>query len=388
MPDSFYTVKGNEVSKENIVAEFINNYHGNLTDFNEGSEIRNLLEAFAVYAMGLEERLNDTIYVMDIMNADGEYLDLLAGQPGIDMERIEGVEATGDVVFTVKNALLEELLIPAGTVVTSDTGIDFETQTDNVILPGELSTTCQVECVDVGTEGNIPANSILTKEDGYDAVDGFTVSNPEPFSGGLDYEEDDDFRNRIFETMSLPKFGSKPYYISMLMNEFPEAHDILFDTTSSQTYSAVVTPNTYAGSDAQAKLIMDVAAYLADDNNIALGHNFNVISPVDQTVTIAIKDTLNEWEILTGCCQIQLTEYTTDNINAVKQIVEAYFKGGGQNNGEDFKGLNLLEEWDHAILKDALLGNLPDIVVSVSDRYWGDHGFASGKNRYVRDYHV
>ena len=105
--DSFYSVKGNEVSKENIVAEWINNYTGSLTDFNEGSEIRNLLEAFAVYAMGLEERMNDILYVMDIMNADGEYLDLLVSQPGIDMERIEGVEATGYVLFTVKNALLE-----------------------------------------------------------------------------------------------------------------------------------------------------------------------------------------------------------------------------------------------------------------------------------------
>ena len=76
--DSFYDVKGNEVSKDGIVAEFIGNYQGNLTDFNEGSEIRNLIEAFATYAMGIEERINDTVYVMDIMNADGEYLDLLA----------------------------------------------------------------------------------------------------------------------------------------------------------------------------------------------------------------------------------------------------------------------------------------------------------------------
>ena len=34
MPDSFYDIKGNEISKEAIVAEFINNYTGSVTDFN------------------------------------------------------------------------------------------------------------------------------------------------------------------------------------------------------------------------------------------------------------------------------------------------------------------------------------------------------------------
>ena len=279
MPDSFYDVKGNEVSKDAIVAEFINNYTGSLTDFNEGSEIRNLLEAFAVYAMGLEERMNDTLYIMDIMNADDEYLDILASQPGIDLERNTGEEATGTVLFTIRNALLEELLIPAGTLVTSDTGVDFETVTDNTILPGELSRECMVEAIEVGIDGNIPANSILTKIDGYDAVEGFTVSNPEPFTGGVYYEEDDVFRERIIETMGLAKFGSKPYYISMLMEEFPQIHDLIFDTSSSSNYSAVVTPNTYEGSEAQTKLVMDVEAYLTDDNNIALGHTFNTITP-------------------------------------------------------------------------------------------------------------
>ena len=144
MPDSFYDIKGNEISKEAIVAEFINNYTGNVTDFNEGSEIRNLLEAFAVYAMGIEERMNDLLYIVDIMNADGEYLDLLASQPRIDMERIEGVEARGEVIFTLQNALLEELSIPAGTIVTAENGMDFETVTDNILPAGTTSITCMV----------------------------------------------------------------------------------------------------------------------------------------------------------------------------------------------------------------------------------------------------
>ena len=378
--DSFYTVKGNEVSKENIVSEFISNYNGSLTDFNEGSEIRNILEAFAVYAMGLEERINDTVYIMDIMNADGEYLDLLASQPRIDMERIEGVEATGYVLFTVKNALLEELSIPAGTVVTSDTGVDFETVTDNTILPGELSRECMVQAVDVGTEGNIPANSIITKEDGYDAVEGFTVSNPSAFTGGLDYEEDDAFRERILNNMSLQKFGSSPYYVATLMNEFPNAHDILFDTTSSSTYHALVTPNTYAGADKQAELEQEVMAFLSDDNNKLLKHTFNVLSPVVKTVDVYFGSVDED-----NGLYIQLSNYDTDTVSKAKEVLDCFLKGGSLSFvvGE-FKGLNLNEEFTGYMLQETLSTYLGDLFVSLTEV--GDcHSFSS-ENKYGWNY--
>ena len=379
MVDSFYDVKGNEVSKDGIVAEFINNYTGNLTDFNEGSEIRNLIEAFAVYAMSLEERLNDNVYIMDVLNADGEYLDLLAGQPGIDMERIPGAEATGRVLFTVRNQLLEELSIPAGTIVTSDTGLDFETETDNIIPAGELSRECMVRAIDVGVDGNIPAYSIITKEDGYDAVDGFTVSNPEAFKGGLDFEEDNAFRDRIIARMSMAKFGSKPYYISMIHSEFPEAHDIFFDT-SSVSYDAVVTPNTYSGVDAQTALTMEVMAYLANDNNVLLGHTFNVVSPVVKTVDVSFGSA----DESTGL-YVELANYDTDSVNKAKEVLDKYLTGGQLSFvvGE-FRGLNLYEEFSSYTLNDVMSTYLGDLFVSLTEV--GDcHSFSS-ENKYGWSY--
>ena len=377
--DSFFSVKGNEVSKDNIVAEWINNYTGSLTDFNEGSEIRNLLEAFSVYAMGLEERMNDILYVMDIMNADGEYLDLLASQPRIDMERIEGVEATGYVLFTVKNALLEELLIPAGTVVTSDTGLDFETVTDNTILPGELSRECMVQAVDVGVDGNIPAGSIVTKLDGYDAVEGFTVSNIDAFSGGLDYEEDDVFRDRILANMQLAKFGSKPYYVAMLMNEFPEAHDISFDT-SDEDYFGVVTPNSYGGTDKQAELEQEVMAYLVDENNVALKHTFNVISPVVKSVDVRFESAGSSDGLY-----VELLNYETETVNKAKEVLDGYLKGGSLSFAPvEFKGLNLNEEFSVSMIREHFLSCMSDVFVSVEEV--GDvHLFAS-ENKYGWNY--
>lgn len=380
--DSFYDVKGNEVSREEIVAGFINNYTGSLTDFNEGSEIRNLIEAFAVYAMSLEERLNDVLYVVDILNADGEYLDIMASQPRIDMERITGVEATGEVIFSVRNALVEELSLPAGTIVTAENGMDFETVTDNILLPGQLSMSCMVRAIDVGVDGNIPANTIVTKIDGYDAVEGFSVYNPDPFRGGVDYEEDNAFRDRIVAHMSLQKFGSKPYYVATVRSEFQEAHDILFDTSSSG-YTAVVTPNTYEGDTAQAKLESEIMSYLSDDNNKLLGHSFNVVSPSPMAIDIYFQDTVGS---STGI-YIKLADYTTDTVDKAEEVIDKYFGGGSLSfNPLDLRGLNLTEEWSESELLTAF-AVLGDKFVSLSEKN-DAHTFTTGKNKYSWTYHT
>ena len=378
--DSFFDVKGNEISKDGIVAQFINNYTGSLTDFNEGSEIRNLIEAFAVYAMGNEERINDLVYIMDILNADGEYLDLLASQPQIDMERIEGVEATGDVIFTVQNALLEELLVPAGTIVSAENGMDFETTTDNILVPGTLAMTCGVRAIDTSVDGNIPANTIITKIDGYDAIDGFTVSNPNAFTGGMDFEEDNAFRDRILAKLRLQKFGSKPYYVAMLRQQYREAHDILFDTSASG-YTAVVTPNSYKGDSAQAQLEVDIASYLNNENNHLLGQTFDVVSPVAKDIDIYFDMPSSDNGIYVELLNVSSTE------DKAKEVIDAYFKGGSVSirGPQEFPGLNLLEEWSESTLASALSFALGDDFVALTEV--GDvHTFGTGENKYHLDY--
>jgi phage-related baseplate assembly protein len=381
MPDSFFDIKGNEVSKEGIVADFINNYTGNLTDFNEGSEIRNLLEAFAVYAMGNEERINDILYVMDILNADGEYLDLMASQPGINMERHTGTEAQGSVMFILSEASNEDILVPAGTIVTSRSGIDFETVTDNIMLPGQTVMSCAVRAIDVGKDGNIPAHSLLNKvEDDYELIYGMDVDNPSAFIGGTDFEEDDAFRDRIVARMSLQKFGSKPYYVATLRQEFSDAHDIFFDPTATG-YTASIMPNTYKGAAAQAKLEADIADYLGNDNNILLGHTFDVVSPSAQNVNVYFQDGVGP----NNGIYVKLKNYDTSTVTMAKEVVEKYFYGGGLSFAPlDLRGLDLYEEFMIPDLRIALK-SLGDLFIGAWE--YGDVAtFGTGKQKYTVSY--
>ena len=147
------------------------------------------------------------------------------------------------------------------------------------------------------------------------------------------------FRDRILAVMGNAKFGSKPYYISMLMSEFTEAHDILFETGTGE-FAAVVTPNTYAGSDAQAKLEMDVASWLADDNNVMLGHRFNVVAPVEKTLNVHIQNSRPSTE-----SYLWFQGIRQEDVEKVKELIRIYFYGGSSSYvAYECQGLNIGEE--------------------------------------------
>ena len=102
--ESFYNLIGDEISRESIVEEMIEYYNQKLelgetrvTDFNEGSEIRNLLESIAVDLYDLMEDNYEATKIAFISSAYGEWLDLHGENPLINLPRDTGSEAVGFV---------------------------------------------------------------------------------------------------------------------------------------------------------------------------------------------------------------------------------------------------------------------------------------------------
>jgi hypothetical protein len=96
------------------------------------------------------------------------------------------VKAHGTVEFTNKSN--RSLVIPTGTIVATPSGIQFKTTAEPLITPG-TTYPVQVEAVNPGTSGNVPANSITVipadslQQIGASASE-LTVTNPQPTSGG------------------------------------------------------------------------------------------------------------------------------------------------------------------------------------------------------------
>ena len=289
---SFYNVNGDEINITNLVEQMINYYdlkqevgETRITDFNEGSEIRNILEAFAILGYAILEEQYESTRIAFINTSYGGWLDRIGELPFIDLPRISGQQSTGSVTFTLSSALSDDYTIPAGTILlSSETGLEFETDGDVVIFAGELTGTGVATCLTMGIDGNVPIGSIDTISD--DSVDTeiLSVTNEYAFELGLDYEDDDVYRERLLANVRADGFGSVGYY-----NRIGEAvtgvHDVKLVSDDTYTRKVLVNGNVKPTPDS---VLLDVLVKYSSLENLVLGHSFIVDRPVYDDIELEV----------------------------------------------------------------------------------------------------
>jgi len=160
-------------------------------------EAFNLLYIQCLMAFDNLSVLNDLRVGMNINTAENLFLDDVGARVGV--YRQEGTFATGQVTFTLGAPLSSQLLIPGGTMVSTDDTIIFATNSDATINPGSLTTTVNVTCLDLGDIGNVSPGTIVNINDAL-GTDNITVTNTSATSGGQQEESDDDYRARIMDS--------------------------------------------------------------------------------------------------------------------------------------------------------------------------------------------
>lgn len=148
-----------------------------ITDFNDGSIISTIFEAFA--------RILERFYI-DTRNGYSENLNAIP-QSVFDFKKKEGTKATAKVIFSRDVASTQKTIIPVGTKVASGNFI-FITTTVGSILANEInSNQIPVEAQSVGIDYNVAANTITSIESILPS-DIKTVNNPVKASGGTSEE--------------------------------------------------------------------------------------------------------------------------------------------------------------------------------------------------------
>ena len=303
---SFYNVNGDEINITNLVEQMINYYdlkqevgETRITDFNEGSEIRNILEAFAILGYAILEEQYESTRIAFINTSYGGWLDRIGELPFIDLPRISGQQSTGSVTFTLSSALTDDYTIPSGTILlSSETSLEFETDGDVVIFAGELTGTGVATCLTNGIDGNVGVGSIDTISD--DSVDTeiLSVTNEYAFELGLDYEDDDAYRERLLANVRADGFGSVGYY-----NRIGEAvtgvHDVKLVSDDTYTRKVLVNGNVKPTPDS---VLLDVLVKYSSLENLVLGHNFIVDRPVydeiELDVSLSVSAEMDETSLL------------------------------------------------------------------------------------------
>jgi uncharacterized phage protein gp47/JayE len=134
--------------------------------------------------------------------ATGDDLDAVGDERGI--YRLEGATATGIVRFTGPAGTV----IPTATVVTTLGPNLRRFSTDHAVtIPAEGVIDVAVTAIDVGANGNVVSGAVQLLEN---PITRTTVTNLDPFFGGVDVEDDDAYRDRIVEFVRDPPNGSNP----------------------------------------------------------------------------------------------------------------------------------------------------------------------------------
>ena len=134
--------------------------------------------------------------------ATGDDLDAVGDERGI--YRLPGDYATGIVRFTGPSGTA----LPIGTVVTTLGPNIRRYATDHAAaIPVEGVIDVAATALEVGTSSNIPVGTVQLLET---PITRTTVTNMDPFTGGVDVENDDAYRERIVEFVRDPPNGSNP----------------------------------------------------------------------------------------------------------------------------------------------------------------------------------
>lgn len=325
----FTNTNGEEISLTNLVNQMINYYElkqevgeTKITDFTEGSEIRNLLEAFAVGIYALLEEQNEATKIAFISTSSDEWLDKIGELPFINLPRIVGEYAHGTVAFTLAETQDTDIIIPEETIVAcSDTGLDFYTTTECVISMGDLTADAEVECFTEGYDGNVLANTIDTIVSDTLNLELISVNNASALEEGADDEEDEEYRERLLANVRADGFGTYGWYQN-LCESVKGVHDVLLIDDTNYTKKVLVNAIEKPTSDV---LLLQVLTKLTDTNNKVLTHTFTVDKP-----TYTLKS-------------LEITMDVVTEVDTSEMLMELTALFDGTISRHDYTGLNINE---------------------------------------------
>jgi len=168
-----------------------------LTDRNPGSVTTILAEAFAREFAVLHKQMEFIYRSAFVDLSTGASLEHVAALLGLT--RKDAKFATGEVLFKRSTPAPGDITIPAGTLVSTTEGQNFETTNKRTIRKGQLSTVVPIRAQLEGPPGKIEVGKIVNINRLIFGVD--SVINEGPTFFASEKETDDEFRRRIKGTL-------------------------------------------------------------------------------------------------------------------------------------------------------------------------------------------
>lgn len=177
--------------------------HSGLRAYEDTSVLTTMNEAMAQQVQTLEIKGQQSEIDRDIYRATGEKLEYLV-KDRLPDGRLPGAKALGQVLFSRNTPALREYIIPAGTLVYAPGVTEvvvLETTIEATLTIGETSILVPARAQEAGLIGNVDSYSTTVIPKPPSGIE--RVTNPLPFAGGSDPEDDDALRLRYLIATSL-----------------------------------------------------------------------------------------------------------------------------------------------------------------------------------------
>ncbi len=189
-----------------------------LTDRNPGSVTTTMAEAFAREFAVLHKQMDGIYRSAFIDLASGTSLDHIAALLAIT--RKDPRFASGEVLFKRGTPAPGDILIPAGTVVSTDQGQNFETTDARTLRRGQLSIIAPVRAQLEGTPGRVDAATIKNINRPIFGIDAVQNDAATFFASGR--ETDAELKNRVLGTIARAGKASVDAIRYALIEDIPE----------------------------------------------------------------------------------------------------------------------------------------------------------------------
>ena len=233
-----------------------------------GDERRIFGEALVAVFVALYSEFNDKMKQRTLQYARGEVLDALGTRYGV--ERAAPASASATFRFSVSEAQAENIIIPAGTRVTTDGSVYFATQATAVLPNGALYVDVLGVCTAGGSQYNgFTAGTIKTLVDLIPYISG--AQNTTTSTGGDDgepYTEEGD--NRLRERIRLAPSamstaGPESGYRYHTMTADPDIVDVAIDCPEDEPNTVNIYPLMRGGGIPDGDTLAKVQDVMADD---------------------------------------------------------------------------------------------------------------------------
>lgn len=256
-----------------------------------GDERRIFGEALVSVFVALYSEFNDKMKQRTLQYARGEVLDALGERYGV--ERAAPASATATFRFTAAAAQAENIIIPAGTRITTDGSVYFATQTTTVLPTGALYVDVLGVCTTGGSQYNgFTAGTIKTLVDLIPYISG--AQNITTSTGGDDGEPytdegDDRLRERIrLAPSALSTAGPESGYRYHTLSADPDIVDVAIDCPEDEPNTVNIYPLMSGGAIPDGDTLEKVQAAMADDVR-PMTDKVQVMAPEQVEYTINIK---------------------------------------------------------------------------------------------------